>query len=142
MDLKNSIPVLTLTAPSLLFPAISLLFIAYNNRFHTLAALVRKLCSDFENNQDMSTYKQITYLKKRLKLIRAMQGFGLGAFLFCASSMLLIFSGMDLLAKSAFAIALILLLISLAVALHEIILSVNALEIVLSEVKAPKNNPK
>src|SRR5690606_1133492 len=41
---------LDLTTPALLFPAISLLLLAYTNRFLALASLIRKLHEDYKGN--------------------------------------------------------------------------------------------
>ena len=43
---------ITLTTPSLLFPAISLLMLAYTNRFLTLATIIRGLHDRYQTQQD------------------------------------------------------------------------------------------
>lgn len=62
----------SLTTPALLFPAISLLLLAYTNRFFALAALIRQLSSgDKPVHQD-----QIKNLSQRIRIIRRMQEAG------------------------------------------------------------------
>jgi len=43
---------ITLTTPALLFPAISLLLVAYTNRFNTIGARIRTLHSQYKVNLD------------------------------------------------------------------------------------------
>jgi hypothetical protein len=75
---------LELSTPALLFPAISLLLLAYTNRFLHLAALIRKLHSDFLAGHDRAaTRAQIDNLRARLRLIRWMQGLGVASLLGC-----------------------------------------------------------
>jgi hypothetical protein len=40
---------LSLTTPALLFPTISLILLAYTNRFLAVAALIRKLSDEYKN---------------------------------------------------------------------------------------------
>jgi hypothetical protein len=58
---------ITFNTPALLFPAISLLLLAYTNRFLAIANLVRKLYDDIKQNKnDLNTRNQIISLKNRL----------------------------------------------------------------------------
>lgn len=124
---------MNLTTPALLFPAISLLFLAYTNRFLVLAQLIRQL-HDREGGQvrDM-VYRQIDNLKKRIALIRWMQGLGVLAFLLCALAMFFLFINMDLVAEVSFGFSLLLLVLSLVVSLVEIAISTRAIEIELED---------
>ncbi|BCS95905.1 membrane protein [Desulfoluna limicola] len=124
---------MNLTTPALLFPAISLLFLAYTNRFLVLAQLIRQL-HDREGGQvrDM-VFRQIDNLKKRIALIRWMQGLGVLAFLLCALAMFFLFIKMDLVAEVSFGFSLLLLVLSLVVSLVEIAISTRAIEIELED---------
>lgn len=128
---------LQLTTPALLFPAISLLFLAYNNRFLALASLVRNLEGAYAVERQSHLYDQIRNLRMRLHLIRLMEFLGVLAFVFCVLSMFLLFSELGRVATGAFAVALLLLLSSLICALAEIHVSSRALEILLRRVEAP-----
>ena len=68
---------LTLTTPALLFSAISLIMLAYTNRFLAYAAVVRSLHDKYLQKKDKALIKQIKNLKKRLYLTRSMQIFGI-----------------------------------------------------------------
>ena len=118
---------LTLTTPALLFPAISLLLLAYTNRFLTLAALTRDLYGRYRANPDQSIKGQLDNLRYRIVIIRNMQAFGVASFFGCVLSMFLLFAGQPLAGTWVFGASLILLLISLALSLREIQVSIDAL---------------
>ena len=82
---------MTLTTPGLLFPAISLLLLAYTNRFLVLAQLIRELNAREGESIRPVVVAQITNLRKRIKLIRTMQVYGVGSFLLCTLSMFALF---------------------------------------------------
>jgi len=128
---------INLTTPALLFPAISLLLLAYTNRFLTLATLVRNLHGKFKENPDQRIWGQIKNLRLRVKLIRNMQVFGVLSLLLCVVCMFVIFAGNLQLAEFIFGVSLILLILSLAVSAWEIQISVKALNIQLSDLEGP-----
>lgn len=130
-----------LTTPALLFPAISLLLLAYTNRFLVLAQLIRQLHSQRQTNTDM-VIRQISNLRTRLTLIKAMQGMGVLSFLFCAMSMLLIFVRLTIPAEWIFAISLLLLVLSLLCSLLEIAISTKAIEIELEDLETMAEDKK
>ena len=68
---------LTLTTPSLLFSAVSLIMLAYTNRFLSYAQVVRTLKGDYDLHPTRITAAQIDNLRKRLSLIRTMQILGI-----------------------------------------------------------------
>lgn len=70
-----------LTTPALLFSAISLIMLAYTNRFLSYAQLVRTLKDQYRENHSAVTAAQIANLRKRLYLTRAMQVTGIGSLL-------------------------------------------------------------
>ena len=126
---------LTLTTPALCFSALSLLLLAYTNRFLSYAQLVRQLSSQYKQDKDCLLLGQIENLRKRLSLIKHMQIQGIGSLLMCTVTMLLIYIGVQSWAVVAFAIALLMLVASLSISIWEILVSVRALDLHLSEVE-------
>jgi len=126
---------LTLTTPALLFSAISLILLAYTNRFLSYANVVRTLYDKYMSNPDEVLRGQISNLRKRLYLIRAMQVLGVGSLLLCVLCMFLIYVNWVGFAAVVFGIALLLLIASLGASIHEILISVQALEMHLSNMQ-------
>ncbi|MBW6499354.1 MAG: DUF2721 domain-containing protein [Bacteroidales bacterium] len=126
---------LTLTTPALLFSAISLLLLAYTNRFLAIAALVRNLHARYKENPSNMLLGQIANLKKRINLIRSMQIYGLASLLLCVFCMFLVYIEWQLIAEVIFGIALVLLIISLAISIWEINISVKALNLHISDLE-------
>lgn len=126
---------LTLTTPALLFSAISLLLLAYTNRFLAYASVVRNLHSRFKENPESLIIGQIQNLKKRLVLTRTMQLLGIGSLLLCVLCMFLVYVEMQLAAEIIFGIALLMLILSLAISIREIQISVRALDLHLSDME-------
>ncbi len=123
-----------LTTPALLFPAISLLMLAYTNRFVVLAGLVRELYHEYKQDDNQILAKQIVNLQTRIQVIKHMQIFGaLSFFSFVVVCMFLLFAGSAVLANITFCLSLILLLVSLALLVRELQLSIDALDAHLSE---------
>jgi hypothetical protein len=129
---------LTLTTPALLFSAISLLLLAYTNRFLALAVLVRNLHAKYKENPDDILFGQIKNLRLRLSLIRHMQIYGLLSLLLCVICMFVIYIGYMLIAIYVFGVALLLLISSLGISVWEIQISVRALNIQLSDMEKNK----
>jgi len=119
---------LTLTTPVLLFSAISLIMLAYTNRFLAYASVIRNLHDKYLKEKDDSLLRQINNLKLRLNLTRWMQIFGITSLLFCVLTMFLIYVKLNSLAVWAFGLGLILLLISLLLLIREIQISSEALQ--------------
>ena len=130
---------LNLTTPALLFPAISLLLLAYTNRFLTLANLIRELHAHYKSNPDEILMAQIQNLRYRIILIRNMQSFGAGSFFLCVLCMFVLFFGLEVAGKAIFGTSLILLMISLGLSLREIQVSVDALNYRLSDLEHIKS---
>jgi hypothetical protein len=127
---------LSLNTPALLFPAITLLLLAYTNRFLAIANLIRRLHDEYTNGKKSDTMiDQIKNLRKRINYIRSMQALGVVSFFCCVLSMYAIYKGWDRLAEISFALSLLSLLSSLFLSLVEIYLSTRALELVLSDVE-------
>ena len=119
---------LTLTTPALLFSAISLIMLAYTNRFLAYAAVIRNLHDKYQKEKDSVLIAQIKNIKHRLYLTRSMQIFGITSLLFCVLTMFLIYIQQQTIAVWVFGLALILLIISLVFLIWEIQISVKALE--------------
>ncbi len=124
---------LTLITPTLLFSAVSLILLAYTNRFLSYAQLVRNLKDNYMQDHSQVTHAQIKNLSKRLALTRNMQIFGVASLLLCVVTMFLIFINLQMVATIIFAVALILFIISLAISVWELLLSTKALKIYLSD---------
>jgi len=133
---------ITLNTPALLFPAISLLLLAYTNRFVALANLVRKLHAEYKKDGDAKMIiQQISNLRRRINYIRYMQALGVFSFLLCIICMYCIYLDWFEIAKIMFALSLIGLMISLIFSLIEIIQSMNALELELSDMEGIEKEP-
>jgi hypothetical protein len=126
---------LTLTTPALLFPAISLLLLAYTNRFLTLASLIRELHRTYKVEPDPIIKGQLENLRYRVIIIRNMQIYGVTSFFLCVLCMFLLFAGRPDLGKWVFGASLILLMLSLALSLRELQVSVDALNLRLSDLE-------
>lgn len=126
---------ITITTPALLFPAISLLMLAYTNRFLTLATIIRGLYDRYQNVPEDNLVQQIANLRYRIYLIRNMQIFGVLSLLFCVISMLALFAGWIVAGKWTFAIALILMMVSMGISIRELTISVGALDLLLADME-------
>lgn len=126
---------LTISTPALLFPAVSLLFLAYTNRFLHLAALVRQLHRDWTERQDDCLRAQIDNMRKRLALIRWMQFLGAVSILLCVVAMVAVMLEVDLAGWIAFLAALLFMGGSLVCLILEIACSGGALKILLDRVE-------
>lgn len=124
---------LTLTTPGLLFSAISLLLLAYTNRFLSLAALIRQLHSHYKESGDKGAKAQIDNLKKRVDLIKNMQLLGIGSLFMSVFCMVSLYAHWIIPGKIMFGISLIMLLLSLGMSMIEIQISVKALNIQLKD---------
>ena len=125
---------LDLTTPSLLFSAISLILLAYTNRFLSYASVVRALKEKHQQTHDPKDIAQIANLRKRLYLTRSMQILGILSLLLCVIAMFFIYVSWQIFAAWIFGIALLLLAASLCVCIWEINISVKALEIHLEDI--------
>lgn len=126
---------LTLTTPAVLFSAISLIMLAYTNRFLAYAAIIRELHSKYQKNKNKVLIVQIKNIKRRLYLTRSMQIFGISSLLLCVLTMFLIYIQQQTMAVWVFGAALILLIMSLALLIMEIQISVKALEHHISDIE-------
>ena len=127
---------LDLTTPSLLFSAISLILLAYTNRFLSYASVVRALKEKHQQTHDPKDIAQIANFRKRLYLACSMQILGILSLLLCVIAMFFIYVSWQIFAAWIFGIALLLLAASLCVCIWEINISVKALEIHLEDISS------
>jgi hypothetical protein len=127
----------TINTPALLFPAITLLMLAYTNRFLALATLIRNLHSRYKEAVEKRSliHDQIKNLKRRLELVKQMQACGIFSFFLCVLCMLFVYLGHDVWAFTTFGLSLVCLLLSLGLSLNEILISTRALEIELKDME-------
>lgn len=130
---------------ALLFSAISLLMLAYTNRFLALASLIRSLHTRYKDSHEPLLREQIHALRLHAELIRSRQSLGISSLgissLFCCMTwMLALFLGWPQVGKAAFGLGLVLMMSSLALSLREIQLSVNALNLVLHDLDGGGKN--
>ncbi|MBD8490137.1 DUF2721 domain-containing protein [Echinicola sp. CAU 1574] len=127
---------LELSTPALLFSAITLLMLAYTNRFLAMASLIRGLNERYrENPEEVLLLEQLKNLRKRVHMIKNMQIFGVVSFLLCVICMFLIYQEFKMAANVVFMLSMISLLISLFISLMEINLSTKALNIELGDME-------
>jgi len=130
---------INITTPALLFPAISLLLLAYTNRFLAIATLIRSL---HKAHQDNPNHKiiigQIQNLRTRLSLIKGMQVFGVSSFFLCILSMFMLFQDAQQWGDYCFGISMVLLMASLGISLRELQISTKALNLELSDMEIKK----
>jgi hypothetical protein len=127
-----------LTTPAVLFPAISLLLLAYTNRFLALAALIRSLHDKHRAQPDEVLVAQLSNLRHRVLLIRNMQALGVLSLLLCTACIFLLFIQQPRIAEYTFGISLLLMAGSLALSLWEIQISVTALNLQLRDLEERK----
>ena len=127
---------LQLSTPALLFSAITLLMLAFTNRFLAIATLIRGLHKNYLKDPDQEIIvEQIHNLRRRLTLIKNMQLFGVFSFLLCVICMFLLFKGFTDAANWTFVLSMVSLLISLGISLVEIQISTKALNLELSDME-------
>tara|TARA_A100000171_G_scaffold23213_1_gene21594 strand:+ start:1639 stop:2052 length:414 start_codon:yes stop_codon:yes gene_type:complete len=126
-----------ISTPALLFPAITLLLLAFTNRFVALATLARGLRQRYLDHNDppATILGQIKNLKVRLLLIRNMQALGIASFFCCVLSMVLMYLREQQTADLVFGASLFLLLASLTLSFIETQISTKALNLELSDLE-------
>lgn len=130
---------LTLITPTFLFSAISLILLAYTNRFLSYAQLVRTLKDAYMEHRSAVTKAQIMNMRKRLKLTKYMQLMGVVSLLLCVATMFLIYIGSQIVSAYVFGFALLLLIVSLGLSVWEIQISVRSLNLHLSDMESGNN---
>lgn len=126
---------ISINTPALLFPAVTLLMLAYTNRFNTLATIIRNLHSKYQNEKSENLLAQIANLRYRVYLIRNMQICGVLSLLLCMVSMFAFFAGWAQGGQWCFASALVLMIISMVLSLRELQVSIGALDLLLMDIE-------
>lgn len=129
---------LSITDPAFLFPGISLLFLAYTNRYLALASIVRALNSSFDDVDGQNRVQQIESIHLRILLIKYMQAFGVVAFLFCIFSMLALLYKQQHYGEVLFIASLASMTISLLLSLTEVLKSGQSLKLELDRTHVRK----
>ncbi len=124
---------ITISTPALVFPALSVLMLAYTNRFIAISKRVRALHAEHKNNPKRNLQDQIIALHKRLRYIRNMQFMAISGFLINMISIFMILVGQAGIATILFGISLICIIASLTISMIEIHMSVQAMSIELTE---------
>lgn len=133
---------ITLNTPALLFPAISLILLAFTNRFNTLASLIRSLHAKWQETHDADIHRQLRSLRLRTRLIRDMQGLGVSSMLLCVLCMFLIYLGHAMGAAIVFGASLVVLLVSLGLSVWEVWISTDALQLELADMEEVEGRAK
>ena len=129
---------ININTPALLFPAVSLIMLAYTNRFLALASVVRNLHDRYHNLDDTKKpliHAQIKNLRIRMRIIRNMQILGVSSFIIAIVCMYAITIGKMETASFLFASSLVLFAISLILSLWELFISTRSIEIELSDLE-------
>lgn len=126
---------LDITTPALFFSAISLILLAFTNRFLSLAQLIRNLQEHYLATSSEKVLAQIQNLRKRLYLIRNMQIYGVSSLFLCVVCMLFVFFSFNDIASFTFGIAVLFLLVSLGLSIRELLISVHAIDLNLKEIE-------
>ncbi|MBF6648788.1 MULTISPECIES: DUF2721 domain-containing protein [unclassified Methylobacter] len=127
---------ITITTPALLFPAISVLFLAYTNRFLAIASRIREQHNLFNKTQSPVAKKQIESLRLRIRFIIAMQLLAVIGIIGCILAMALIFYGLQNYGSLAFGISMVFIVLSLLASVSELLISTKALNIELEDMEA------
>ncbi len=117
----------TLQTPAILFPAITLLMLAYTNRFIAINSVIRKLHEDMINDEKNHEfyYEQIKSFDERIKLVVLAQKLGTLSILACVLSMTVFLFDLHI-SFYFFAFSLILMSLSLICVFREVTLSKDA----------------
>ncbi|CAM4126522.1 MULTISPECIES: DUF2721 domain-containing protein [Aquirufa] len=126
---------LSISTPALLFSTVSLLMIAFTNRFMSMASLIRDLHLKFQKNPEDAIFKQIENLRLRMKLIQSMQIIAIFSLLLSVICMFLLFMNEEMIARWFFGIGLIGMSLALSLSAWEITISTKALEVELSDME-------
>ncbi len=127
---------ITITTPALLFPAISVLFLAYSNRFLAIASRIREQHNLFNKTQSPVAKKQIDSLRLRIHFIVAMQLLAVIGIIVCIFAMGLIFYGLQYYGNITFGFSMVLIVLSLLASISELLISTKALNIELEDMEA------
>lgn len=122
---------LNITDPAIMFSGISLLFLAYTNRYLALANVIRTLNKNIKSQDKKNHLAQLQNLHTRTNLIKYMQAMGVISFLFCIASMMMLYWQFQHLGEISFIFSLVAMVISLIISLVEILISGGSLKMEL-----------
>jgi hypothetical protein len=125
----------SITTPTVLFPAVSLMLLAYTNRFTAVSNLIRSLKEKYQENAEDHIIQQIKNLRRRVILIRNMQFLAVFSLFLCVLSMFFIFENRPLAARNLFGASIISLILSLILSLREIHLSIVAINLEMKDLE-------
>lgn len=126
---------LAISTPAILFSTISLMMIAFTNRYLAIASLIRELHDKFRQNADANYVQQIKHLHRRVHIIRNIQFLIVLSLLLSAVSMLFIYLQNQPVGQLLFFVALLLQIVALILSIWEITISIHALKIELSDME-------
>ena len=126
---------IAITTPALLFPAITILFLAYSNRFLTIATRIREKHADFNKTQNPVARKQIISFRQRIRYIVAMELFAVLGIISCTVAIGFIFYGLQWQGNLSFATSILSITLSLIASIIELIFSTRALNIELEDME-------
>lgn len=126
---------ITLQSPALLFPAITLLLLAYTSRFIALINIIRTLKQEYLHSHAESLLTEINFLRQRVILIRNMQLFGIISFILCVVSMFLFYMDKQSSGEFVFATSLLTMILSLLFSFKDTLCSVKSLDLHLKDIE-------
>jgi ABC-type multidrug transport system permease subunit len=126
---------LTISTPALLFSTVSLMMIAFTNRYLAIASLIRELHEKFQKNAEENYVAQIKQLHRRVYIIRNIQFIIVCSLFLSAVSMLCIYLQYQSVAQALFFTALLMQIAALGLSIWEISISIHALKIELSDME-------
>lgn len=124
---------LEISTPALVFPALSVLMLAYTNKFIAQSKRVRALHAEHRANPSKNLQKQIKTMSKRMKYIRNMQITALSGFSVNIISMVFIFLGLNTWALIFFGAGITFVFSSLIICIAEIYTSAQTMALLLEE---------
>ncbi|WP_069660019.1 DUF2721 domain-containing protein [Arcticibacter eurypsychrophilus] len=125
---------ISLTTPMLLFPATSLILLAYTAKLAYLSNLARTLYKQYTIHESEGLLIQIRNLRKRIYFIKNMQAFGSLSFCLCTISVFMLLNNWMIAGEAFFGISSVFLVIALYLSFKEVWLSAEALKIVVKDV--------
>ena len=125
------------TVTALMFPAIPLLMTVYNNRFHSLSVLIRKIHDDyvFDKHVPVHWEKQLENLEGRIKIAKYTMLFAALGFFFNMLTVFALYLNKIFIAKIIFVSCCTSMLTSIVFVTVEVQISTRALKLHMSDMK-------
>ena len=131
--------ILDISTPALVFPAVTLLILAYSQRFASLSHMIRQFSEEKKVHDSEVLEAQLRNFNRRIHLVQRTEAFGVLGLIMSMISSLALFAQAELLGMICFVMSLSLILLSLTFALWEIMLSTEALHVLVAR-KAPRGH--